>query len=83
MTLRPILVTLLLSLAALAASAHTMPRLQTIQPAPAVSEAAVVDKDMQLERLQESNRRLRAENQELPARLEAMTRKGRRPPVFE
>jgi uncharacterized protein YlxW (UPF0749 family) len=76
MTLRPILVTLLLSLSALGASAQTMPRLQTIQPAPAVSEAAVVDKDAQLERLQDSNRRLRAENQELQARLDAMTRKG-------
>ena len=73
---RRILIILLLLSFAVAVSAQTLPRLRTVEPAPAVSQATVVDKDAQIERLQEANRRLRAENEELRSRLDAMTRRG-------
>lgn len=78
MTPRRIFVTLLLFLFALAATAQTQtqPRLRTVEPAPVVSQATAIDKDAQIERLQDTNRRLRAENQQLQASLDAMTRRG-------
>ena len=65
---------------ALAAAAQTAaPRLRTVEPTPAATTAAdltVVDKDAQIARLRESNERLRAENNELKARIDAMTTPG-------
>lgn len=78
MTARRILLACCLSLVALAAAAQTAaPRLRTVEPAPAaVAPGAVVDKDAQIEQLREGNRRLRAENNELKARIDAMTSRG-------
>lgn len=78
MTARRSLLACCLSLIALTAAAQTaVPRLRTVEPAPAaVAPAEVVDKDAQIARLRESNQRLRAENNDLKARIDAMTSRG-------
>ncbi len=78
MTARQVLIAFCLSMLTLAAAAQTAPRLRTIEPTPvqAAPNVAVMDKDAQIQRLTESNQRLRAENNELKARIDAMTVRG-------
>jgi hypothetical protein len=76
------LIALCLAAFALAAAAQTsVPRIRTLEPAPAATPApaadlTVVDKDAQIQRLRENNQRLRAENNQLKARIDAMTTRG-------
>lgn len=80
MTARQVLIALSLSAFTLVAAAQTsVPRVRTLEPTPAqvtAPDVAVVDKDAQIQRLTESNQRLRAENNDLKARIDAMTTRG-------